>query len=127
MIGVIFNIAIFTPSVMETLICEFYNKEVVIMFGRDSCGDTGRGISSFLSSTAGELLLLIGVFTLGGAMYRSGQDQGQRVANKILRRHDKDVRRLEKKTEKYLKKKEQNERRERDREEQGWFRLIRND
>ena len=96
------------------------------MFGRDSGGNAGNGIGAFLSSTAGELLLLIGVFTLGGAMYRSGQDQGQRVANKILRRHDKDVRRLEKKTEKYLKKKEKDELRERDREERGWFRLIGN-
>lgn len=83
------------------------------MFGKGSSGDVGAGIGSFLSSTAGELLLLIGVFALGGAMYRTGQDQGQRVANKILRRHDKDVRRLEKKTEKYLKKEEQKLRDER--------------
>ena len=92
------------------------------MFGKGSSGNIGEGIGTFLSSTAGELLLLIGVFALGGAMYRTGQDQGQRVANKILRRHDKDVRKLEKQTEKYLKKEERKLRDER-REWRNWFRV----
>lgn len=95
------------------------------MLGKGSSGSIGEGIGSFLSSTAGEILLLVGVFALGGAMYRSGQDQGQRVANKILRRHDKDVRRLEKNTAKYLKKEEKKLKDERLRDERrewrNWF------
>lgn len=92
------------------------------MFGKGSSGNAGASIGSFLSSNAGELILVMGVFALGGAMYSLGQEQGRCVANKILRRHDRDVRRLEKKTEKYLKREEKKQRDER-RDCEIWFKV----
>lgn len=51
---------------------------------------------------AKDLLYIIGLFALGGIMYRSGYDLGLRVSHQVLRRHDKDVRKMEKRTKKYL-------------------------
>lgn len=53
------------------------------------------------------VLFIAGVFLLGASMYRSGYRSGIHVSQTMLRRHDKDVRRMEKKAakrEKQLKK-----------------------
>lgn len=49
------------------------------------------------------LLHIVGLFALGGIMFKSGYVMGQHVADKILKRHDKDVNQIEKKTYKYVK------------------------
>ena len=51
---------------------------------------------------AKDLLYIIGLFALGGVMYRSGYDLGLRVSKQVLKRHDKDVRKMERQTKKYL-------------------------
>ncbi|MBO5906195.1 MAG: hypothetical protein J6Q84_07245 [Kiritimatiellae bacterium] len=47
------------------------------------------------------LMCVIGIVALG-CMFKSGYELGQRVADKMIKRHDKDVAKLEKKTRRYL-------------------------
>lgn len=64
-------------------------------------GDDSGGISAnhgFVSAT-----LLITVFILGGSVFRAGYRTGIKMADKVLKRHDKDVRSLEKRERKRVK------------------------
>lgn len=65
-----------------------------------------RGTTSIGGSPA-SLGFIVGIFVLCWAVHRSGYNAGVGVSNKVLRRHDKDVRRMTKqaaKREKQLKK-----------------------
>lgn len=45
---------------------------------------------------ARSIAFIAGIFLLGCIVYRSGYDKGLDVANKVLRRHDKDARKMKK-------------------------------
>ena len=55
---------------------------------------------------------IIGLLVLGGLMLRSAFDLGSSKANQVLRRHDKDVKMLEKKAKKEAKERLKREKRE---------------
>ena len=55
---------------------------------------------------------IIGLLVLGGLMLRSAFDLGSSKANQVLRRHDKDVKMLEKKMRKEAKERLKREKRE---------------
>ena len=70
-------------------------------------GGGGSSGGSWIDSGTKGIIFIAGIFILGGTMYRSGYNVGVGVSNKILKRHDKDVRRMKKeaaKREKQLKK-----------------------
>lgn len=69
--------------------------------------NTNAPVSNMMDTGLKGILFIAGTFILGGIMYKSGYDTGIGVANKVLRRHDKDARRMSKeaaKREKQLRK-----------------------
>lgn len=63
-------------------------------------------------SRANLLLLVGGLFLLGGAMIRSGFELGNETADRVLRRYDRDIRRSERKARRAAKEKIKQEKRE---------------
>lgn len=65
------------------------------MAKRESCSDL---INSQMPIDYGarSIAFIAGIFILGCVVYRSGYDKGLDVANKVLRRHDKDAKKMKK-------------------------------